>query len=102
MFCGIASWPEHCIIGSNGAAFHPNLETDDANIIVRKGSDSAVDVIPHSLKTTIKRPQVCMDIFKPLASTSILQDLRQLRSIFCFDAAKLGYKLESFGPLARH
>jgi nicotinamidase/pyrazinamidase len=36
-------WPDHCIQGSEGAAFHPVLETDRADLIVRKGYNPAID-----------------------------------------------------------
>ncbi|MFA9232237.1 MAG: isochorismatase family protein, partial [Microgenomates group bacterium] len=36
-------WPKHCIQGSAGAAFHQDLRTDPAQIIIRKGFRAAVD-----------------------------------------------------------
>ena len=36
-------WPAHCVIGTQGAAFHPGLNTDQADLILRKGSDPALD-----------------------------------------------------------
>ncbi len=30
-------WPDHCVQGSKGAQFHPNLKTDPAALILRKG-----------------------------------------------------------------
>ena len=30
-------WPDHCVMGSEGAAFHPNLNVKKAELIVRKG-----------------------------------------------------------------
>ncbi|WP_226577031.1 bifunctional nicotinamidase/pyrazinamidase [Acuticoccus sediminis] len=36
-------WPDHCIIGSEGAAFHPDLVTDRAELIIRKGYHRSVD-----------------------------------------------------------
>ncbi len=36
-------WPDHCIQGSHGAAFHPDLETDRAALIQRKGMNPAID-----------------------------------------------------------
>ncbi|WP_410796031.1 bifunctional nicotinamidase/pyrazinamidase [Palleronia sp. LCG004] len=35
-------WPDHCIQGSHGAAFHPDLRTD-GDLIVRKGFNPAID-----------------------------------------------------------
>lgn len=36
-------WPDHCIQGSEGAAFHPVLETDGADLIIRKGYNPVID-----------------------------------------------------------
>lgn len=36
-------WPRHCVQGSTGAAFHPGLHTDPAQMILRKGFRSAID-----------------------------------------------------------
>ena len=36
-------WPRHCVQGSQGAAFHPDLRTDPAQLIIRKGFRSEVD-----------------------------------------------------------
>ena len=36
-------WPDHCIIGSNGAAFHPALSVAHAELIIRKGYRRAID-----------------------------------------------------------
>lgn len=36
-------WPTHCVQGSEGAAFHPDLAMDAVSLIIRKGSDPAID-----------------------------------------------------------
>ncbi|TGN68100.1 bifunctional nicotinamidase/pyrazinamidase [Paracoccus liaowanqingii] len=36
-------WPAHCVIGSKGAAFHPDLHTDRADLILRKGFRRGID-----------------------------------------------------------
>ena len=36
-------WPDHCIQGSHGAAFHPDLRTDPAQLVIRKGFRRAID-----------------------------------------------------------
>lgn len=36
-------WPDHCIQGSAGAAFHADLRTDPADLIIRKGYNPAID-----------------------------------------------------------
>lgn len=36
-------WPAHCVQGSAGAAFHPALQVDRADLILRKGFRPAID-----------------------------------------------------------
>jgi nicotinamidase/pyrazinamidase len=36
-------WPTHCVMDTPGAALHPDLVTTDASLIIRKGSNAAVD-----------------------------------------------------------
>lgn len=36
-------WPDHCIQGSEGAAFHPDLVWSRAEIVIRKGFRRAID-----------------------------------------------------------
>jgi len=36
-------WPTHCVQGSDGSRFHKELETDRADLIIRKGFRSAID-----------------------------------------------------------
>ena len=36
-------WPDHCIAGSAGADFHPDLNSDYAATIIRKGMNPMVD-----------------------------------------------------------
>jgi len=36
-------WPDHCVQGSAGAAFHEGLDTDRADLIIRKGYNPAID-----------------------------------------------------------
>ncbi|MFZ1470328.1 MAG: bifunctional nicotinamidase/pyrazinamidase [Paracoccaceae bacterium] len=36
-------WPTHCVIGSPGAAFHRDLHTDPAQLVIRKGFRPQID-----------------------------------------------------------
>lgn len=36
-------WPRHCVQGTDGAAFHRDLLTDGADLIIRKGFRPAID-----------------------------------------------------------
>jgi nicotinamidase/pyrazinamidase len=36
-------WPDHCIQGTSGSAFHPQLETERAELVIRKGFRTEID-----------------------------------------------------------
>lgn len=36
-------WPDHCVAGSQGAAFHPSLRLRPAQLIQRKGMNPSID-----------------------------------------------------------
>lgn len=36
-------WPDHCVQGSPGAELHPDLHTDNARFIIRKGMNPELD-----------------------------------------------------------
>lgn len=36
-------WPDHCVQGTDGAAFHEDLDTTAAELVIRKGFNPAID-----------------------------------------------------------
>src|SRR5947208_12067990 len=36
-------WPDHCVQGTEGAAFHPGLDLERVELIIRKGYRAAID-----------------------------------------------------------
>ena len=36
-------WPEHCVEGTQGAAFHPKLDVPHAELVLRKGFRKSID-----------------------------------------------------------
>lgn len=36
-------WPDHCVNGTVGAEFHPSLNTNPVQMVIRKGTNPAVD-----------------------------------------------------------
>ena len=36
-------WPDHCVQGTEGAAFHPGLEITKAQLVLRKGHHTGID-----------------------------------------------------------
>ena len=49
-------WPVHCVIGSTGAAFHPALRTDPADLVIRKGFRPAIDSYSAFFENDHKTP----------------------------------------------
>lgn len=49
-------WPDHCIQGSSGAAFHSILKTDAAQLIIRKGFRSSIDSYSAFFENDHKTP----------------------------------------------
>jgi nicotinamidase/pyrazinamidase len=37
----VTSWPAHCVVGTAGQAFHPNLDTDRIEAVFTKGDHAA-------------------------------------------------------------
>lgn len=36
-------WPDHCVQGTKGSQFHPDLHTDKTQVIIRKGFRKSID-----------------------------------------------------------
>lgn len=49
-------WPDHCVQGSDGARFHPNLQSDAADLILRKGYNPAIDSYSAFFENDHKTP----------------------------------------------
>jgi len=87
-------WPDHCIQGTEGAAFHPDLNTDRADMIVRKGYRPGID----SYSAFFENDHVTPTGLEGYLSTRGIEHLTLvgLATDFCVnfsaaDAAKLGF-----------
>ncbi|MGY3491463.1 bifunctional nicotinamidase/pyrazinamidase [Bradyrhizobium sp. USDA 4502] len=49
-------WPDHCVQGSVGAAFHPDLATERAELVIRKGFRAAIDSYSAFFENDRKTP----------------------------------------------
>ena len=49
-------WPDHCVPGTAGAEFHPQLDTLGFDLIVRKGTDPALDSYSAFFENDHKTP----------------------------------------------
>lgn len=87
-------WPDHCVIGSAGAAFHPDLNTDAADLIVRKGFRPQIDSYSAFFENDHTTP-TGLDGYLRARGVERLT-MVGLATDFCvqysaLDAAKLGY-----------
>lgn len=87
-------WPDHCIQGTSDAAFHPDLATDRARAVVRKGMNPAVDSYSAFFENDHKTPTGLEGLLRTLGITDLT--LVGLATDFCvnfsaIDAAQLGF-----------
>ena len=97
-------WPDHCVQGSKGAEFHPDLNIEQANAIIRKGSDPRIDSYSAFFENDRKTPTGLDGYFKSLEIDNI--NLVGLATDFCVnysaqDAANLGYKVSVLEKMCR-
>ncbi|UUX50730.1 bifunctional nicotinamidase/pyrazinamidase [Nisaea acidiphila] len=89
-------WPPHCIQGSEGAAFHKDLVTDKANLIVRKGFRSAIDSYSAFFENDHETTTGLAGYLKDRGISKLV--MTGLATDFCVrfsavDAAKLGFSV---------
>ena len=97
-------WPDHCIQGSKGAEFHPDLNIEQANAIIRKGSNPFIDSYSAFFENDRKTPTGLDGYLKSLELDKI--NLVGLATDFCVnysaqDAANLGYKVSVLEKMCR-
>ena len=87
-------WPVHCVQGSTGAAFHANLLTDPADLVIRKGFRAAIDSYSAFFENDHVTPTGLEGYLLSRGVTAIT--LVGLATDFCvaysaLDAARLGF-----------
>ena len=97
-------WPDHCIQGSKGSEFHPDLNIEQANAIIRKGSNPFIDSYSAFFENDRKTPTGLDGYLKSLEIEKI--NLVGLATDFCVnysaqDAANLGYKVSLLEKMCR-
>ncbi|MEM6939000.1 MAG: bifunctional nicotinamidase/pyrazinamidase [Pseudomonadota bacterium] len=97
-------WPDHCIQGSPGAAFHTMLHQDRADLIIRKGYNPLVDSYSAFFENDHKTPTGLEGYLRTRGITSLT--LVGLALDFCVnysavDAAKLGFAVTVREDLCR-
>jgi len=86
-------WPDHCVQGTAGADFHPGLRTD-ANLILRKGFNPAIDSYSAFFENDRSTPTGLDGYLRSRGIGSLT--LAGLATDYCvaysaLDAAALGY-----------
>jgi nicotinamidase/pyrazinamidase len=89
-------WPDHCIIGTNGAAFHSDLNVDAADMIIRKGYNPAIDSYSAFFENDHSTPTGLEGYLRTRGIDTLI--LVGLATDFCVnysavDAAKLGFNV---------
>lgn len=89
-------WPDHCIQGSIGAAFHDNLHADRADLIIRKGYNPAIDSYSAFFENDKTTPTGLEGYLRTRSIDRLT--LVGLATDFCVnysavDAAKLGFQV---------
>jgi len=90
-------WPDHCVIGSEGAEFHAGLAVPHAELILRKGFRRAVDSYSAFFENDHKTPTGLGGYLKERGFTHIT--CVGLAFDYCVrysaqDAKKLGFEVE--------
>ena len=89
-------WPVHCVQGSTGAAFHAELATDPADMVIRKGFRSAIDSYSAFFENDHTTPTGLEGYLRSRGVAGIT--LVGLATDFCvaysaLDAARLGFRV---------
>lgn len=97
-------WPDHCVQGSNGAAFHPELATDPADLVIRKGFRPGVDSYSAFFENDRTTPTGLEGYLRTRGITRLT--MVGLATDFCvaysaIDGAKLGFDVTVHTDLCR-
>lgn len=82
-------WPQHCVQGTEGANFHPNLKLPVGSIVIRKGADPKIDAqsafAESTFEETLRRHSV-----ERLFICGVPAELTVLKT--ALDARSLGFE----------
>jgi nicotinamidase/pyrazinamidase len=87
-------WPDHCVQGTGGAAFHPSLEWTRAELVIRKGFRKGIDSYSAFFENDHKTPTGLAGYLKERGISRVT--LAGLATDFCvaysaLDAARSGF-----------
>ncbi len=97
-------WPDHCVQGAHGAAFHPDLDTTRADLILRKGFRREIDSYSAFFENDQITPTGLEGYLRNRGITQL--DFAGLATDFCvawsaLDAARLGFQARVLTELCR-
>lgn len=97
-------WPRHCVIDSAGAGFHPGLNLDRADLILRKGFRQGIDSYSAFFDNDRTTPTGLAGYLRDRGLTDLC--LVGLAHDFCvawsaIDAARLGFAVRVAEDLTR-
>ena len=97
-------WPTHCVQGTAGAEFHPDLRTDPAQLVIRKGFRASIDSYSAFFEND-RTTSTGLDGYLRSRGVTILT-LVGLATDFCvaysaLDAARLGFQVTVLEPACR-
>ena len=97
-------WPDHCVQGTEGAAFRSDLRSDPAALVIRKGMNPALD----SYSAFFENDQITPTGLDGFLRTRGVEEitLAGLATDYCvawsaLDAARLGYRVTVRTDLSR-
>lgn len=87
-------WPAHCVQGTPGAAFHPGLHTDRADLVLRKGFRAEIDSYSAFFENDRATPTGLAGYLRERGATHLT--FAGLATDFCvawsaLDAVRLGF-----------
>ena len=97
-------WPDHCVQGTPGAAFHTSLNTTNADLVIRKGFRPEIDSYSAFYENDHETPTGLEGYLRTRGISQLT--LVGLATDFCVnfsavDAAKLGFDVTVELPLCR-
>ncbi len=90
-------WPTHCVQGSAGAAFHPRLDADRGDLILRKGFRPQIDSYSAFFENDRSTPTGLEGYLRTRGVDAVM--LVGLATDFCvtysaLEAARLGFRVQ--------
>ncbi|WP_136644877.1 bifunctional nicotinamidase/pyrazinamidase [Tabrizicola sp. YIM 78059] len=97
-------WPAHCVQGTAGAAFHSGLNTDAAQLVIRKGFRPQIDSYSAFFENDRTTPTGLEGYLRSRGVTGVT--LVGLATDFCvaysaLDASRLGFRVTVQSDLCR-